>query len=61
MLPKERVIAALEHREGDRVPVGELHADREIIEAAIGRSAYVNSKWRNGWPGGRAGGACQQL
>jgi uroporphyrinogen decarboxylase len=46
MLPKERVIAALEHREGDRVPVGEIGADWEITERAIGRKTYYRSKWR---------------
>ena len=46
MLPKERVIAALEHREADRVPVGEIVADWEITEAALGRQTYAHSKWR---------------
>jgi uroporphyrinogen decarboxylase len=46
MLPKERVIAALEHREGDRVPIGEIGADWEIAERAIGRPTYYRSKWR---------------
>ena len=32
MLPKERMIAALEHREADRVPTGETGADWEITE-----------------------------
>ena len=46
MLPKERIIAALEHREADRVPVGEIVADWEITEAALGRQTYAHSKWR---------------
>lgn len=46
MLPKERMIAALEHREADRVPVGEIHADWDIIERALGRQTYVHSQWR---------------
>ncbi len=46
MLPKERVIAALEHREGDRVPIGEIGADWEITDRAIGRPTYYRSKWR---------------
>lgn len=46
MFPKERVIAALEHREGDRVPIGEIGADWEITERAIGRQTYYRSKWR---------------
>jgi hypothetical protein len=46
VLPKERMIAALEHHEADRVPVGEIHADWEIIERALGRQTYVHSQWR---------------
>jgi uroporphyrinogen decarboxylase len=46
MLPKERVVAALEHREADRVPIGEIGADWEITERAIGRPTYYRSKWR---------------
>lgn len=46
MLPKERVIAALEHREGDRVPIGETGADWEITERVLGRTTYYRSKWR---------------
>jgi uroporphyrinogen decarboxylase len=46
MLPKDRVIAALEHREGDRVPIGETGADWEITERVLGRPTYYRSKWR---------------
>ena len=46
MRPKDRVIAALEHREPDRVPVGEIGADYEITERALGRRTYYRSKWR---------------
>ena len=46
MLPKERIIAALEHREGDRVPIGENGADWEIVERALGRPTYQRSKWK---------------
>ena len=46
MLPKERVIAALEHREGDRVPIGEIGADWEITERALGHQTYYRSKWK---------------
>jgi hypothetical protein len=46
MLPKERMIAALEHREADRVPTGETGADWEITERIIGRPTYYRSKWR---------------
>jgi uroporphyrinogen decarboxylase len=46
MLPKERVIAALTHREGDRVPIGEMGADWEIVERALGRPTFYRSKWK---------------
>ena len=46
MKPKERVTLALEHQEPDRVPVGELAADFEITERALGRPTYYRSKWR---------------
>lgn len=46
MRPKDRVVAALEHQEPDRVPVGELAADYEITERALGRWTYYRSKWR---------------
>jgi hypothetical protein len=44
--PKDRMVAALEHQESDRVPVGELAADYEITERALGRWTYYRSKWR---------------
>ncbi|MHB1006482.1 MAG: uroporphyrinogen decarboxylase family protein [Chloroflexota bacterium] len=46
MLSKDRVIAALEHREGDRVPIGETGADWEITERVLGHPTYYRSKWR---------------
>ena len=46
MLPKERMIAALEHREPDRVPIGETGADWDITERVLGRPTYYRSKWR---------------
>jgi uroporphyrinogen decarboxylase len=46
MLSKERVIAALEHREADRVPIGETGVDWDITERALGRQTYYRSKWR---------------
>lgn len=46
VLPKARLISALEHKEGDRVPVGELHADWDIVERALGHRTYVYSQWR---------------
>jgi uroporphyrinogen decarboxylase len=46
MPSKERIIAALEHREGDRVPMGETGADWEIAERALGRPTLYRSKWK---------------
>jgi uroporphyrinogen decarboxylase len=46
MLPKERIIAALEHREGDRVPIGETGADWDIAERALGHPTLYRSKWK---------------
>jgi uroporphyrinogen decarboxylase len=57
MLPKERVIAALEHRRPDRVPVGEIGVDYPITERALGRSTVYRAKWkeyRAWWQGRRA-------
>ena len=36
MIPKERVIAALEHREPDRVPTGENAVDYELVKRDSG-------------------------
>ncbi len=47
MLPKSRMIAAVEHREPDRVPVGEIGADWEITDRALG----VRTLYRAGWRG----------
>ena len=46
MIPKERVIAALEHREPDRVPTGENAVDYELVEAILGRTTLYNARWR---------------
>ena len=44
MLPKERVIAALEHREPDRVPWGEHSIDHTVYEDILGRETLVQAK-----------------
>ena len=36
MAPKERVLAALHHKESDRVPTGENAVDFELVERIIG-------------------------
>ena len=43
MLPRERVFAALDHREPDRIPWGEHLIDYNIYEAILGRPSLVNS------------------
>jgi uroporphyrinogen decarboxylase len=44
MLPRERVIAALEHREPDRIPWGEHSIDYNVYEDILGRETLVQAK-----------------
>ena len=46
MTPKERVLAALAHREPDRVPHGEFATDHSGIEQAPGRPTYWRGRRR---------------
>ncbi len=49
LTPKERVIKALEHREGDRVPIGEMYMSSAPIEKILGRETFlgcVEDIWR---------------
>ena len=46
MNSKERVYTALQHREPDRVPVGEAYVDYPIIEQVIGRKTFYRSHAR---------------
>ena len=46
MLPKERVIAALEHRPFDQVPVGEIGVDYPITDRVLGHKTLHRAKWR---------------
>lgn len=46
MIPKQRVLAALAHREPDRVPHGEFATDHSVIEQALGRPTYWRGKRR---------------
>lgn len=46
MLPKERVIAALEFTKPDRIPVGEIGVDYTITEQALGRPTLYRGKWK---------------
>ena len=46
MLPKERVIRALEFSRPDRIPVGETGVDYTITEQALGRPTLYRAKWK---------------
>ena len=52
MLPRERVFAALEHREPDRIPWGEHSIDYNVYEDILGRETLVQAKFRQtrSWP-----------
>ena len=57
MKPRDRVIAALHHREPDRVPTGENQVDGQLVEEILGRSTLFNAGWRELealWRGERA-------
>lgn len=54
---KERVRAALQHREPDRVPVGEFGIDYTIVEQVLGHPSFYRAKDRERqaiWAGRRA-------
>ncbi len=44
MLPRQRVLATLAHREPDRVPWGEHSIDYNIYEMVLGRESFVQGK-----------------
>ena len=46
MLPRERVVAALEHREPDRIPWGEHSIDYNVYEDILGRETLVQAKMK---------------
>ena len=46
MTSKERVYAAIQHREPDRVPVGEAYVDYPVIEHVLGRETFYRSHAR---------------
>ena len=46
MLPRERVLAALDHREPDLVPWGEHLIDYNVYEDILGRETLVHAKFR---------------
>ena len=46
MLPRERVLTTLAHREPDVVPWGEYFTGYNIYEMALGRRSWVHAKFR---------------
>jgi uroporphyrinogen decarboxylase len=46
MTSKERVYAAIQHREPDRVPVGEAYVDYPVVEQVLGRPTFYRSHAR---------------
>ena len=46
MKPRERILAALHHREADRVPTGENQVDGTLVEAILQRPSLYNAGWR---------------
>ncbi len=46
MLPKKRVIAALNHEVPDRVPTGENAVDCDLVEQILRRPTLYNARWR---------------
>ena len=46
MLPRERVIAALEHQEPDRIPWGECLIDYNVYEDILGRETLLQAKMK---------------
>jgi len=45
MTHKERVLAALSHREPDRVPTGENSIDGKLVSQLLGRETLYNGGW----------------
>lgn len=43
MTGRERIIAALEHREGDRVPTGENQVDPHLVREILGRPSVAST------------------
>ena len=43
---KQRVLAALAHREADRVPTGENDIDFVLVEELLGRETLYNARWK---------------
>lgn len=60
VLPRERVLAAFEHRPYDRVPIHHISLSSRVASAILGREAYVGGgiqQWREAcalWQGAEA-------
>jgi uroporphyrinogen decarboxylase len=57
MRPRDRILAALQHRDPDHVPTGENAVDYELVERILGRPTLYNARWRELqalWEGRRA-------
>lgn len=46
MLPRERVLAALQHREPDRIPWGEHSIDYNVYQDILGRETFAQAKMK---------------
>jgi uroporphyrinogen decarboxylase len=46
MKPRDRVLAALQHEETDRVPTGENAVDYELVEELLGHPTLYNARWK---------------
>jgi uroporphyrinogen decarboxylase len=60
---KERILTSLQHREPDRVPIGEMGIDAPVIEQVLGHPTFyrAHGKERNAvWAGRRDKVVCNQ-
>lgn len=56
MTPKQRVMMALEHRESDRVPLGEIIVECDMVEQVLGHESFLRGHFKTDrayWEGHR--------
>jgi len=56
MTPKERVKTALRHQEPDRVPIGEIIVECEMVEQVLGHESFLRGHFKTDkayWEGHR--------
>ena len=56
MTPKRRVMMALEHREPDRVPLGEIIVECDMVEQVLGHESFLRGHFKTDrayWEGHR--------